>query len=77
MNITYTWCGHEIPGIILLRDLKAAVYLIVVKLCLCMFQLAPVMISKHSHELCGSCGADKTCVFLRLVTKMSDGFLEQ
>jgi len=27
--------------------------------------------------LCESCGADKTCVFLRLVGEMSDRFLEQ
>jgi hypothetical protein len=31
----------------------------------------------HERHLCGSCGADKTFVFLRLVVKMSDRFLEQ
>jgi hypothetical protein len=41
--------------------------LIVVKTCLCMFQLAPV------GEVC-KLWHDKTCVFLRLVAKMSDGF---
>jgi hypothetical protein len=30
-----------------------------------------------TRQLCGSGGADKTCVFLRLVVKMSDRFLEQ
>jgi hypothetical protein len=50
--------------------------LIVVKVCLCMFQLAPVPVSTHKRKLCGSCGADKTCVFLRLVAEMSDQFLE-
>jgi hypothetical protein len=42
------------------------------------FQLALVTISTHEErQFCVSCGADKTCVFLRLVTKMSDRFLEQ
>jgi transcription elongation factor Elf1 len=36
-----------------------------------MFQLAPVTISLHYCQLCGSCGTDKS-VFLCLVTKMSD-----
>jgi hypothetical protein len=35
-------------------------------MCLCMFQLAPVTISTQQHQLCGRCGADKTCVFLRV-----------
>jgi hypothetical protein len=47
---------------------------IAVKTCLCMFQLAPFMISTHECRLCGSCGTDKTCVFLRLVTKRVIGF---
>jgi len=33
---------------------------ILVKTCLCMFQVAPVTISTHQRRLCGSCGADKT-----------------
>jgi hypothetical protein len=37
-----------------------------------MFQLAQVTISTHQRQLCGSCGADKTRVFLRLVTKAND-----
>jgi hypothetical protein len=51
--------------------------LIVVKTYLCMFQLAPVTIYTHERQLCGSCGADKTCVILHLVAKMSDRFLQQ
>jgi positive regulator of sigma E activity len=60
----YTRCGYEVPGMILLRDL------ILVKLCLCMVQLAPATVSTHERQLCGSCGSRKTCVFLRLVAKM-------
>jgi hypothetical protein len=41
-----------------------------------MFQLASVTISTHYRQVCGSCGADETCVFLRLVVKMSDWLLE-
>jgi hypothetical protein len=51
--------------------------LIVVKTCLCMFQLAPVTISTYERQLYGSCGVDSTCIFLRLVTNMSDRFLKQ
>jgi hypothetical protein len=65
-----TWCSYKVPGMILLRDL------FVVMTCLCVFQLATVIISTHKPKLCVSCGADKTCVFLRLDTKMSDRFLK-
>jgi hypothetical protein len=51
--------------------------LIVVKMCLYMFQLAIITISMPWPRLYGSCDADKTCVFLRLVSEMSDTFLEQ
>jgi hypothetical protein len=51
--------------------------LIAVKSYLWMSQLAPVTISTHQHQLRGSCGADMTCVFLRLVAEMSDRFFEQ
>jgi hypothetical protein len=37
-----------------------------------MFQLVLVTILMHLRQLCGSCGADKTCVFIRLVPEMSD-----
>jgi hypothetical protein len=37
----YTWRGYEVPGVILLCDL------IGVKICLCMFQLAPLTILAH------------------------------
>jgi hypothetical protein len=42
----YTWCGFEAPGMILLcnRELWNC---IVVKTCLCMFQLASVTLSVH------------------------------
>jgi hypothetical protein len=43
--------------------------LIVIKTCLCMFQLAPVTIATHWHQLCASCGPDKTCVFVCLIAK--------
>jgi hypothetical protein len=42
-----------------------------------MFQLAPFTISTHQHQFCGSCGVGKRVVFLRLVAKMSDRFLEK
>jgi hypothetical protein len=37
-----TWFGYEVPGMILLHNLKGAM-----QLDLSMFQLAPVMISTH------------------------------
>jgi hypothetical protein len=40
-----------------------------------MFQLAPVMISMHQCQLCGSCGAGK--ISLYLITKMNYKVLEQ
>jgi hypothetical protein len=43
----FTRCGYEVPGMILLHNLKGAMQLITVKLCLCMFHLAPVTISMH------------------------------
>jgi hypothetical protein len=42
-----------------------------------MFQLAPVLISTHWCQLYGSYIAEKTRVFLRLVAKTHDRFLEQ
>jgi len=39
--------GYEVPRMILLRDLKGPYDLIVIKTCLCMFQLAPITISAH------------------------------
>jgi hypothetical protein len=48
-----------------------------VRTCLCLFQLAPLTISKYQRQLFEILGADKTCVFLSLVAKMSDRFLEQ
>jgi hypothetical protein len=42
-----------------------------------MFQLASITVSTYERQLCGNCGANKTCVFLRLVAKMSDRILEQ
>jgi hypothetical protein len=42
-----------------------------------MFQLAVITIATHQLQLCGSCGADKTCVSLRIVAKMCDRLLEQ
>jgi hypothetical protein len=51
--------------------------LIVVKTCLCMFELASFTISTYWRQLFGSCGVDKTYVFLHLVAKVSDRFLEQ
>jgi hypothetical protein len=42
-----------------------------------MFQLAPLTISTYKRQLFGSCGADKTCVFLRHVAKMILRFLKQ
>jgi hypothetical protein len=62
---------------ILLRDLKGAMRLVLVVICLCMFQLAPVTISTQYRHLCGGCGADKTWVSLRRVAKIRDRFLEQ
>jgi len=47
------------------------------KTCFCMLQLAPVTISKNEGQLCGSCGADKTCVLLYVVARMRDQFLGQ
>jgi len=41
----------------------------VVETCLCMSQLAPVTSSAHWSQLRGICGDEKTCVFLRLVSK--------
>jgi len=38
---------------------------------------APVKISKHWRQLCGSCGPDKMCVFLSLIAKICDQLLEQ
>jgi hypothetical protein len=70
-------CDYEVPGIILLRNLKRATRLDLVETCLCMFQLVRVTISTHSRQLCVSCGDGKSCVFLRLVAKMSDRSLEQ
>jgi len=52
-------------------------HLIVVRSCLCMFQLASFTISTYYSQLCGSCGADKTCVSTSRSKKMSDRFLEQ
>jgi hypothetical protein len=51
--------------------------LVIVKTNPCIFQLPSVMISKHEHESCGSCGAYKKSVFPCLITEMSDWFLEQ
>jgi hypothetical protein len=73
----YTWCSYEVPGMTLLRDLKRSMRLDRSKDKSVMFQLAPITISNHEPLLCGSCGADKTCVVLRLTAKMSDRFLEQ
>jgi hypothetical protein len=42
-----------------------------------MFQLAPVTISTHLHQLYGSRGSGIMRVFLRLVGKMIDRFLLQ
>jgi hypothetical protein len=42
-----------------------------------MFQLASATISMDHRQLCGNRGADKTCAFVRLVTKMTGRFLEQ
>jgi hypothetical protein len=42
-----------------------------------MFKIALGTMSTHKRQLCGSCGADKTFVFLTIVSKMSDQFLEQ
>jgi hypothetical protein len=44
---TYTQCGNEIRGMILFCDLSEPCDLIVVKSCLCMFQLAPFAILTH------------------------------
>jgi hypothetical protein len=43
--------------------------MILVKTCLCMHQLTPVMISTNEHQLYGSSDTDKTRVFLRIVVK--------
>jgi hypothetical protein len=45
--INCTWCGYEVPGMILLRNSRELYDLIVVKTSLCMYYLAPVMISMH------------------------------
>jgi len=42
-----------------------------------MFVLASGTISTNLRQLRASCDADKTCLFLRLVAKMSDRFPEQ
>jgi hypothetical protein len=36
-----------------------------------------VTCTNYNLNACGSCGADKTRVFLRLVAEMNDRFLEQ
>jgi len=41
-----------------------------------MFQLAPVTNSICQHQLYANCDADKTIVFLCLVPKINDRFLE-
>jgi len=62
--IKHTCCGYEVPGIMLLCNfVREPRNLIVVRTCFCMFHLASVMISMHQCQLCGSCGADKMCVY--------------
>jgi hypothetical protein len=74
--LLHTWCDYDVPGMILLLDLKGAMRLdhsedMSVRVSPCtdydLNALTPVM-----WKLCPY----KMCVFLRLVTKMSDRFLE-
>jgi hypothetical protein len=67
--VVYAWCGYEVPGKILLRNLRGAILLDHSK-------DMSVHISTFTNydfsaldQLCGSGGADKTCIFC-LVTKM-------
>jgi len=56
-----TWCGYEVPGTILLRNVKTAMQRkrskdMSVHASTCTsYDLA------HERQLCGSCGADMTC----------------
>jgi hypothetical protein len=76
-SINCTRCVEEVAGIILFHDLKGAMRFSRSETYLGMFQLASVTTLMHQSQSCGSCGALKTCVFLHLVAKMSDWFLEQ
>jgi hypothetical protein len=71
-----TCCGYEVPEIILLCDLKKAMRLdrskdVSVRVSTC----TTYDFNAFTPDV-WRCGADKTCVFLRLVAKMSHRFLE-
>jgi predicted membrane-bound spermidine synthase len=63
----------EVLGMILLRDLKGAMRLVCA--CFNLHQLRFKLINASCVEVVAL--LYKTCVFLRLVAKMSDRFLEQ
>jgi hypothetical protein len=68
--------GYEVAGVILLRCLNGAMRLDRSKDMSVHVSTCTVTISTHYREICRNSGADKNCVFLRLVAKMSDRFLE-
>jgi Leu/Phe-tRNA-protein transferase len=72
-----TWFGYEVRGIILLRNLQGAIRLDRRKFMSVHVSTCTSYDINAVIQLCRSCGADKTWVFLRLVAKMSHRFLEQ
>jgi len=74
-SILPTNSDYEVPGMILLRDLKGAVRLDCSKNMFAHISPCTTYDFNALTLLCLSCGADKTCVFLHLVANMCHEFL--
>jgi len=73
-NFVYTWCGCEVPGMILLHNLKGAMRLDRSKdMSVHVFNLRPLWF----HRINSSCLEVVALIRLHLDAKMSDKFLEQ